>query len=416
MGKAIVNKHIDNKDKLQKELFVSDLENAKGEIIICNDKNDPSLFILNTDGELSNLSNKNSIIPNDIIVAGLDNKLGAGNYENNDIIPAGTDIYTILQNILCKELYPSNVFETIASATVNMNDLTLLLNKSGTVEVGTLVQLTSGTTNGSNVNTVNSKISNIEYGYSTQNNNIKESSDKFIEKECTTEINDNEYTISASIINGFTADDSINIKTTPESKTGEGVASLDETNLGCVIEGENKITVNATGASFNYRSNAINKIYYCSNLGKTNENQYHEGIESVNRSTDKPTKSTSAIVTGKYKYFLGYSDNTTYDQFNSDSIRALTIKTGWLSIDSTTEIVDDTSLKSNGKSIVIACPKKYKLSSINTSLGNSILELFSSQGVVDVKTGEIYTEYNVYVYPITNDTKIDYKNVKITKI
>jgi hypothetical protein len=34
---------------------------------------------------------------------------------------------------------------------------------------------------------------------------------------------------------------------------------------------------------------------------------------------------------------------------------------------------------------------------------------------IDVKTGEIYTKYNVYVYPITNNTKIDYKNVKITK-
>lgn len=416
MGKAIVNKHIDNKDNLQKELFVLDLENAKGEIIICNDKNDPSLFILNTDGELSNLSNKNSIIPNDIIVAGLDNKLGAGNYENNDIIPAGTDIYTILQKILCKELYPSNVFETIASATVNMNDLTLLLSKSGTVEVGTLVQLTSGTTNGSNVNTVNSKISNIEYGYSTQNNNIKESSDNFIEKECTTEINDNEYTISASIITGFTADDNINIKTNPESKTGESIALLDETNLGCVIEGENKITINATGASYSYTANAISKIYYCSNLGKTNENQYHEGIESVNGSTDKPTKSTSAIVTGKYKYFLGYSDNTTYEQFDSDSIRTLTIKTGWLNIDSTTTIVDDTSLKSNGKSIVIACPKKYKLSSIVNGVGANILSNFSSQGEIDVKTGEIYTKYNVYVYPITNGAEVDYKNVKITKI
>ena len=394
------------------EMVIGDSESGLVKDVTVLQTNDESL-----QNEINSLKEKNdSLIPNDIIVAGLESKLGAGNYNNNDVIPAGTDMYTILQNILCKELYPLNVTTTVASATASMNNLTLTLDKSGDIEVGTLVKLTSGTTNGSAVDTVNSKISNMEYGYSTQNNNTKESSDKYIEKECTAEINDNTYTISASIISGFTSDTKTNVKTTPETKTGEGSASLDETNLGCVIEGDNKITINATGASYSYSANAIDKIYYCSNLGKTSENQYHEGIESVSGNTDKPTKSASENVRGKYKYFLGYSDNTTYDQFNSDSIRALTIKTGWLNINSTTEVVGGTDIKSNGKSIIIACPNKYKLSSINTSFGNSMLELFTSQGEIDVKTGEIYTKYNVYVYPITNNTKIDYKNVKITKI
>ncbi len=366
--------------------------------------------------EINSLKEKNdSLIPNDIIVAGLDSKLGAGNYNNNDVIPAGTDMYEILQNILCKELFPTNVTTTVASATASMNNLILSLDKSNTIEVGTLVKLISGSTNGSVVNKVNSKISNIEYGYSTQNNNTKESSDKSIEKECTTEISDNEYTIFASIISGFTADTETNIKTTPETKTGEGSASLVETKLGCVIEGDNKITINAIGASYSYSANAIDKIYYCSNLGKTSENQYHEGIGSVSGTTEKPTNSTSAIVKGRYKYFLGYSDNTSFDQFNSDSIRALTVKSNWLNLDSTTEVVGGTYTSSDGTSIVIACPTKYKLSSIENSLGSSILGNFSSSGVVAVKTGEINTDYNVYVYPITNGTVIDFKNVKIAK-
>ena len=360
-------------------------------------------------------SKDDSSIPNDIIIAGLDGKLGAGNYNNGDTIKAGTNIYEILQNILCRELFPTDIKTTVASATASMNNLILSLDKSGIIEVGTLVKLISGSTNGSVVKKVNSKIENIEYGYSTQNNNTIESSDKYIEKECTAEIKDNIYTISASII-GFTADTETNIKVTPENKTTEGGASLDETILGCVIEGDNKITINATGASYSYSANAIDKIYYCSNLGKTSENQYHEGIGSVSGTTDKPEKSASSIITGKYKYFLGYSNNTSFDQFDSDSIRALTEKSDWLNINSTTEVVGGSNIeKSNGKSIVIACPTKYKLSSIDTSLGNSMIELFTSQGEIDVKTGEIYTKYNVYVYPITNNTKIDYKNVKITK-
>ena len=360
-------------------------------------------------------SKDDSSIPYDIIIAGLDGKLGAGNYNNGDTIPAGTNIYEILQNILCRELFPTNIKTTVASATASMNNLILSLDKSGIIEVGTLVKLISGSTNESYVNKVNSKIENIEYGYSTQNNNKQEFPDKYIEKECIAEIKDNIYTISASI-SGFTADTETNIKVTPESKTTEGGAALDETILGCVIEGDNKITINATGASYSYSANAIDKIYYCSNLGKTNEIQYHAGIGSVSGTTEKPTKSAEASVSGKYKYFLGYSDNTSYNQFDSDSIRALTEKSDWLNINSTTEVVGVSDIeKSNGKSIVIACPTKYKLSSIDTSLGNSMIELFTSQGEIDVKTGEIYTKYNVYVYPITNNTKIDYKNVKITK-
>ena len=356
-----------------------------------------------------------SLIPEDIIVAGLDSKFGAGNYNNGDKIPAGTDIYDILQNILCKELYPSNVNTVVASATANMNNLTLSLDKSDTIEVGTLVKLTSGSTNGSSVSTINSKISNIEYGYSTQNNNIKECFDSYIEKECIAEVSDNKYTISASIISGFSADISKYVKTVPETKTGEGSAVLEETNLGCTIEGENKITINAEGASYKFNADAIDKVYYCSNLGKTNESQYHAGVEAVSDETNKPTKSASASVTGKYKYFLGYSTNTSYEQFDSNTIRQLTVKTGWLNINSNTEVVGGTAIKSNGKSIVIACPNKYKLSNIENGVGANILGNFKSQGVVKVKTGEIDTEYIVYVYPITNNTEVEFKNVKITK-
>ena len=356
-----------------------------------------------------------SLIPEDIIVAGLDSKFGAGNYNNGDKIPAGTDIYDILQNILCKELYPTNVNTVVASATANMNNLTLSLDKSDTIEVGTLVKLTSGSTNGSSVSTINSKISNIEYGYSTQNNNIKECFDSYIEKECIAEVSDNKYTISASIISGFSADISKYVKTVPETKTGEGSAVLEETNLGCVIEGENKITINAEGASYKFNADAIDKVYYCSNLGKTNESQYHDGVEAISDETNKPTKSASASVTGKYKYFLGYSTNTSYEQFDSNTIRQLTVKTGWLNINSNTEVIGGTAIKSNGKSIVIACPNKYKLSNIENGVGANILGNFKSQGVVKVKTGEIDTEYIVYVYPITNNTEVEFKNVKITK-
>ena len=58
MKKAIINKHIDSVSniRLNRGLFVSDDNLAKGEIIICNDANDPSIYILDTKGNVSKIS------------------------------------------------------------------------------------------------------------------------------------------------------------------------------------------------------------------------------------------------------------------------------------------------------------------------------------------------------------------------
>ena len=42
-----------------------------------------------------------------------------------------------------------------------------------------------------------------------------------------------------------------------------------------------------------------------------------------------------------------------------------------------------------------------------------MLPKFTSVGIVSVKTGEIYTDYNVYVYPITNNAEVEYTNVTL---
>jgi hypothetical protein len=115
---------------------------------------------------------------------------------------------------------------------------------------------------------------------------------------------------------------------------------------------------------------------------------------------------------------MGYSSNTLFSQFNSAGVRALTTKTGWITKDGTTTIVDGNAIKSNGKSIVIACPAKYKLATINNGVGANIIDNFTtkgSYGSVDVTTGNITTVYTVYVYPITNGAEVEFKNVTLTK-
>ena len=70
---------------------------------------------------------------------------------------------------------------------------------------------------------------------------------------------------------------------------------------------------------------------------------------------------------------------------------------------------------SNGKSIVVACPAKYQLATIQNGVGANILPNFTSAGNVDVTTGSITTSYKVYVYPITNGAAVEFKNVTLTK-
>ena len=122
------------------------------------------------------------------------------------------------------------------------------------------------------------------------------------------------------------------------------------------------------------------------------------------------TTSSSAIIKGYYKYFMGYSDKTNASQFTSDDVRALTVKSGL--IEGKTTIVGDSSITSNGKSIVIACPKTRSLTSVKNGVGANILGNFKS-GEVTVTNGNASTVYIVYVYPITNGAKVEFKNVVI---
>lgn len=489
MAKAIINKHINNVNELNDSLFVSDNELSKGELVICNDKDNPSIYIKNTEGIITKIAggsdeedsyddtelrmqintntndikelkekcgsvsivepeeekteskeeiNKNfleyeddengakslavrsidtdaTILQKDITVAGIKGTLGSGKYKNGDVIQKGTSMYEIIQNILCQELYPENVIEEKASVSVSLNDLTLSLNygNNDIVEVGTLLTLKEGKTNGTECISNNSIVSGMSNGYSFENDNQKDSEDIEIEEICSTSISNDVYTISATINSGFNADTTKYVKTTPGTKSGYGLAFLDETDLGCAVEGENKVTISATGASYSYHADAINKIYYCSNLGNTDENKYSTGVTSVHGTTIKPSNSTYKTIIGKYYYYFGYSEKTSFNQLSSDDIKSLNIKSDWVSNNDVTIIVGEDKISSNGKSIVLACPLKYKLSTFDNGIGASIIPNFTSVGVVQVKTGEIMTDYNVYVYPITNNAVVEFKNITL---
>ena len=360
-----------------------------------------------------------TVLQKDLTIAGLDGSFGAGNYSNGNVIPAGTDIYTILENILCKENYPTPS-KTNANVKTSMNALTIGLDTTGTVEVGTKVTLTAGTTNGISATVTNPKISNLTDGYSLADDDTQDFSATTISGETISAVTDNTYTISAKIDSGFNADKTTNVKTVPTTQTGDGNASLVETVIGCVDEGANKITITATGATCSYSSNAITvksgdtdytTFYYCSNLKKTDSGKTVSLNAKANTTVAAPSATANASVTGVYKYFMGGSESLDPTTLDSDAIRALSTS-GNVVANGTTSIASWTS---PGYSVVIACPSKYKLATIKDSMGNSYLGKFSKTTTIAVKTGEINTNYTVYMYPLENNVQFDFTGITFTK-
>lgn len=374
---------------------------------------------LEADGEnhkalaVRSIDTDSTILQKDIVVAGMSGQFGAGNYENNDIIPAGTDIYTILQNILCKELYPTGVNKITASAGASMSNLTLTLDNTDTQEVGTLVTMTAGKTNGTSASSAkDSQVTGMTYGYSAADDDSIDSTATTITSKVSTAISVNNYTIKATL-SGFNADTVTNKQTVPTQASGTGSAELAQTALGCVAEGSNTINIYATGASINYKADAIAAVYYCSNLGNTDAAKKFTGVSAVDSTTAQATKSATTTVTGVYKYFMGSSTAQTVSDLDSAKIRALSVS-GSVTTNGTTTIKDNKTIwESNGNSIVIACPSKYKLATVTDSMGNDYMSLFSERGDVLVVTGSINTTYKVYIYPITNGTVMKLKDITL---
>ncbi len=119
-------------------------------------------------------------------------------------------------------------------------------------------------------------------------------------------------------------------------------------------------------------------------------------------------------IYGKFYGYVGYSTKTAAGDFDSASIKALAAAKSWITVDGTTTLLSG-GATSDGGSIVVAVPAKYKLADIENSLGVSILANFSSSATVSYTNGSTTTDYKVYVYPITSGAQVAYKNVKITK-
>lgn len=525
MAKAIINKHVNNIDQVRLDKFISDVDNAKGEILVCNDPEHPSLWIKDTKGdvrivgggssegetggtlvteitqlrsevfsldqrvkdigvseyedesgvtqeatgifktidefevklnevvdELANMDieielgdtdvTKNflekeegeklavrsidtdsTILQEDIKIIGLGNNK-IGNYSDGMTITSGTSIYTVLKNIFQKENYPTNVTGKTATATASILNKKLTLKNGDTklendhiVEVGERVVVDEAYVCGTTVSKTNSYITGMTYGYSLDIDNTNVSSDDSIVNECTTILSSENYDMNL-IKDGFDFDKNFEyVEPTAYDIIGGAKLVTDDTPvvLGSVKEGGNRVTIHLTGETYIYQADKINGVYYRSNMGNVDENHYHSGVASIESET-QATSSMSMNIFGKYRYFFGCTTKMDANDMTSDDIRALS-NYGWVNIDANTTIVGNSLYTSDGTSIVIACPSKYELKTVEDSSGDGTqINTFDSIGKRNVLCGSVNVEYNVYMYPIESGVKVSLKNIVIGKV
>lgn len=396
-------------------------------------------FSWNTDGgskvvyiptaDLTDIKANNVEIPTTIPVEGgpLATDAVKALYPNG--IPANATIQDVLFKLFCEEKWPGTITTANASITSTMGKPTVTMSTS-TVEVGSTVEY-SVASGKSYYSATGHKASGFTYGYAESVGGAKVSSNTSKEGgKGTVTVADGTISVTVTAPTGATATSGSKDATTVDEANTAGFVTVSGTYV--AVEGNNKVTASNSSATYSCTFDELPVYYGVSNLGSTtNTDDDNKTYPSTKKdSITKTSTSVSASETtgkttpGAYKYFLGYGDYTAIDQLDSAKVRALTTKSGWITKDGTTTIVDNSgnnNLKSNGKSIVIACPSKYKLSSVSNGVGADILVNFTTKGVQGTRTvklaggeGADHT-YNVYIYPITTGAEVEFKNVTLVK-
>lgn len=258
-----------------------------------------------------------------ITVAGLSGTLGA-DYNNGDIIPAGTPIQDILLKLLSKEIWPATLNGTYsnnnATMTVSM-DAPSVTNPGwpSLVEVGTKLSIGDVTTTAPTESSVTAPIlsfSGFQYGYLTEMgsgtvNNVQPST---ITATVTFD-EDVTYTLSRSYV-GW-SDESA---TTSATGKNTSMPSFDGEEL-TTIPGTNSVQYTlSAGSNTHTASVQAPSVYYAmSNFGNTNK----DGVETAEKSLDKTSAKT---WTGKPSNTSSSTFSTTavYPVYNNNSGNTMT--------------------------------------------------------------------------------------------
>lgn len=218
----------------------------------------------------------------------------------NSISP-DTSMQDLFISLFTKELWPTNLVfkEGTVSAAIAAPSFTL--SNTGLVEVGATVTIGKTTLSAATMSTTARTYSGFTYGYSSSNDNTKDSSNTTI-------------TVNASNV----ALNSVNytMKRTTNGSVENATANTNHAQVTLVsktfkaIEGTNTVKVVITGPTANATFASMPVYYACSNLGKTNEKYKTEPKDTTTKTSTIPSNSKTLSVTGVYPYYTN-KDNIT---------------------------------------------------------------------------------------------------------
>lgn len=342
-------------------------------------------------------------------------------------IDSNMDMYTLLLKLACKEMWPESTSFTAGKATVSIKAPSFTLSNSGTtVEVGTKCALSEITLPEAAIpGSTTPKVTGFTNGYSSADNNTKE----FSSTEALASIKDGypqllegNYKLAIDYT-GFNSE--ADISNAAEDADYSKIEYGGNDGLIATL-GTNTVKASVTGPKAYVEFESIPEYYACSNLNNTHNETgvFHKSTaqENLNYTSGASSNSKSLSVTGKYKYFAGYTTITDVTTMDSDSVRALTGISNpdqeFLPLNSgeSLTLIGGATKTEDGKSVVFAIPTTYTLSVQEGMTGSEMIGAGFKEAQVSVKTGELTTTYNVYMYPITSPTgSINIKNVIISK-
>lgn len=233
----------------------------------------------------------------------------------NSISP-DTSMQDLFVSLFTKELWPTNLVfkEGTVSAAIAAPSFTL--SNTGLVEVGATVTIGKTTLSVATMSTTARTYSGFTYGYSSTNDNTKDSSNTTITVNASNAaLNSVNYTMKR------TTNSSVENAT---ANTNPAQVTLDSKTFKA-IEGTNTVKVDITGPTANATFASMPVYYACSNLGKTSEEHKSVAKDTITKTSSTPSNSKTLNVTGVYPYYTNKDNITTFAKLGLTTNKTLDV-------------------------------------------------------------------------------------------
>lgn len=233
----------------------------------------------------------------------------------NSISP-DTSMQDLFVSLFTKELWPTNLVfkEGTVSAAIAAPSFTL--SNTGLVEVGATVTIGKTTLSAATMSTTARTYSGFTYGYSSANDNTKDSSNTTITVNASNAaLNSVNYTMKR------TTNSSVENAT---ANTNPAQVTLDSKTFKA-IEGTNTVKVDITGPTANATFASMPVYYACSNLGKTSEEHKSVAKDTITKTSSTPSNSKTLNVTGVYPYYTNKDNITAFSKLTLTTNKTLDV-------------------------------------------------------------------------------------------